>query len=76
MALNKSEAKALLSVGSRSKFTESTKDEALRWLMANADKGATIGTTAEKFGMSAQTLATYRKAQLIEHGLVDAPEYE
>ena len=72
MAFTKTEAKALSTVGSRSKFDEATKEKALRWLLSNADKGATMASAAEQFGMSTQTLAAYRKSVLVEHGLAEA----
>lgn len=74
MALNKTEAKALATIGGRSKFSEDTKDKALRYLIANKDKGATLGSTAEEFGMSVQTLSAYRKQQLVDNGLAQAAE--
>lgn len=74
MALNKTEANKLFNVGGRSKFTEETKDKALRWLIDNAEKGATLKSAAEKFEMSTQTLAAYRQAVLVVHGLVEAAE--
>lgn len=72
MAFNKTDAKLLLTTGARSKFTDADKEKALRWLLANPQE--TMATAAEKHGMSTQTLATYRKAVLIEHGLVEAAE--
>lgn len=74
MALNQTQAKKLLTVGGRSKYTEETKDKACLWLIENQDKGATLKSAAEKFGMSTQTLSAYRQAQLIEHGLVESAE--
>lgn len=72
--LTKAETKQLQGVGGRQKFTDAQKDEALRWLIANADKGATMKSASEKFGMSTQTLASYRQAQLEQHGFVEAAE--
>lgn len=72
MAFNKSEAKALAAVGTRAKFSEADKEKALRWLLANADKGGTMQIAAENAGMSTQTLAAYRKSVLVDHGLAEA----
>lgn len=72
--LTKTEAKALLQVGGRSKYTDDVKDEALRWLIANAEKGKTMKDAAEQYGMSVQTLSSHRKRRLEEAGLVEASE--